>query len=105
MFDCESPVYTVGHLFMGASIKDHPLYNRMRQLPPAEVWTWVLGHTPIENADPKLRREAFRRIANHITSGKAERAKYGFNSDTNGEIARALEWAFQAGGNASAKKS
>jgi hypothetical protein len=29
--------------------------------------------------------------------GREERTKYGFNSDTNGEIARAMEWAFRAG--------
>ena len=42
-------------------------------------------------------RKRFARVAKHITVGKAERTKYGFNSDTNGEIARAMEWAFQAG--------
>lgn len=65
---------------MAGSIKDHPFYNRMRQLPPAEVSGWVLGEISIENADVKLRREAFRRIAKHITDTKAERTNYGFNS-------------------------
>jgi hypothetical protein len=39
-----------------------------------------------------------------FTQGKTERAKYGFNSDTNGEIARAMEWAFQAGVNSREKR-
>ena len=82
---------------MAGSIKDHPLYIRMKQLPPQEVAAWLLGKTPIERADDTLRTDAFRRIAKHITAGKAERKKHGFNSDTNGEIARAMEWAFQAG--------
>ena len=79
------------------SIKDHPFYIRMKQLPPDEVATWVLGETPVEQAEKPKRTEAFRRVAKHITAGKAERAKYGFNSDSNGQIARAMEWAFQAG--------
>ena len=79
------------------SIKDHPLYIRMKQLPPEEVAAWVLGETTVEEAEAKERKEAFRRIAKHITAGKPERTKYGFNSDTNGEIARAMEWAFKAG--------
>lgn len=82
---------------MPKSIKDHPFYIRMKQLPPEEVATWVLGETPVEQAEKPKRVEAFRRVAKHITSGKAERAKYGFNSDTNGQITRAMEWAFQAG--------
>jgi hypothetical protein len=82
---------------MTGSIKDHPLYIRMKQLPPQEVAAWVLGDVPIETADGPLRKEAFRRVAKKITSGRTERSKYGFNSDTNGEIARAMEWAFQAG--------
>ncbi len=82
---------------MVGSIKDHPFYERMKQLPPQEVANWVLGETPLERADTSLRREAFRRVAKAITMGKAERTKYGFNSDTNGEIARAMEWAFQSG--------
>jgi hypothetical protein len=85
------------HAMALLSIKDHPFYVRMKQLPPQEVAGWVLGTTPIQGADPALRKSAFRRVAKHITGGKAERAKYGFNSDTNGEIARAMEWAFQAG--------
>ncbi len=88
---------------MVLSIKDHPFYIRLKQLPPREVAAWVLGETPIEAAEPKLRKDAFRRVAKNITSGKAERSKYGFNSDTNGEIARAMEWAFQAGQKASRK--
>lgn len=82
---------------MTISIKDHPFYIRMKQLPPQEVADWVLGGTPINQAEAALRKAAFRRVAKHITSGKAERAKYGFNSDTNGQIGRAMEWAFQAG--------
>ncbi|KQV54641.1 hypothetical protein [Caulobacter sp. Root342] len=82
---------------MTFSIKDHPFYVRMKQLPPQEVAAWVLGEAPVEKAEAKLRKEAFRRVAKHITAGKAERSKHGFNSDTNGEIARAMEWAFQAG--------
>ena len=73
------------------------MYVRMKQLPPQEVAQWILGPTAVESAAPGLRKEAFRRVAKHITTGKAERTKYGFNSDTNGEIARAMEWAFQAG--------
>ena len=79
------------------SIRDHPLYVRMQQLPPLEVAAWVLGDAPIHEVPKAKRVEAFRRVAKHITTGKAERSKYGFNSDTNGEIARAMEWAFQAG--------
>lgn len=79
------------------SIKDHPLYIRMKQLPPEEVAAWVLGEVPVEEAVKAMRKEAFRRVAKHITAGKAERSKYGFNSDTNGEIARAMEWAFLSG--------
>lgn len=86
------------------SIKDHPFYIRMKQLPPDEVAEWVLGETPIEVAEKDARKQAFRRIAKHITFGKAERTKYGFNSDTNGEITRAMEWAFQAGIRASKSK-
>jgi hypothetical protein len=86
---------------MVMNIKDHPLYARMSQLPAQEVATWVLGSLPVEGAAKDERSAAFRRIAKHITAGKAERSKYGFNSDTNGEIARALEWAFQAGKRAS----
>lgn len=78
-------------------IKDHPLYVRMKQLPPQEVASWVLGDMPVEDVDKNKRKEAFRRVAKNITSGKIERARYGFNSDSNGEIARAMEWAFQAG--------
>jgi hypothetical protein len=81
---------------MTFSIKDHLFYARMKQLPPQEVAAWVLGEPPMEKAEAKLRK-AFRRVAKHITAGKAERSKHGFNSDTNGEIARAMEWAFQAG--------
>lgn len=90
---------------MTFSIKDHPFYIRMKQLPPQQIAAWVLGETPVEQAEPKLRKEAFRRVAKKITSGKAERSKYGFNSDTNGEIARAMEWAFQAGLKAGRAKS
>lgn len=79
------------------SIKDHPLYIRMKQLPPKEVAAWVLGDAPVEQAEAKERKAAFRRVAKHIMGGRAERTKYGFNSDTNGEIARAMEWAFKAG--------
>lgn len=79
------------------SIKDYPLYVRMKQLPPKEVAEWILGNTPVEKAEAKNRKAAFRRIAKHIMGGRAERTKYGFNSDTNGEIARAMEWAFKAG--------
>jgi len=43
------------------SIKDHPLYIRMKQLPPDEVATWVLGETPVEQAEKLKRAEAFRR--------------------------------------------
>lgn len=82
---------------MVCSIKDHPFYLRMKQLPPHEVAEWVLGTMPVEQADKSLRKEAFRLVAKHITAGRTERTKYGFNSDTNGEIARAMEWAFQAG--------
>lgn len=84
------------------SIKDHPFYIRMKQLPPEEIAELVLGIVPVEQADMTKRKEAFRRVAKHITAGKAERAKYGFNSDTNGEITRAMEWAFQAGKKAQA---
>ena len=76
---------------MVGSIKDHPFYIRMKQLPPQEVAAWVLGDIPVEKADGRLRKEVFRRVAKKITSGKAERSKYGFNSDTNGEIARAMD--------------
>ncbi len=79
------------------SIKDHPFYIRMKQLPAEEVAAWVLGELSIEKADANNRKAAFRRIAKHITAGKAERSKYGFNSDTTGEIARAMEWEFKAG--------
>lgn len=85
------------------NIKDHPLYVRMKQLPLTEVAAWVLGAEPIEEATKPKRAEAFRRVAKHITGGKAERSKYGFNSDTNGQIARAMEWAFQAGRQTSGK--
>ena len=53
------------------------------QLPPAQVAEWVLGEIPVEEADKTKRKDAFRRVAKHITAGKAERSKYGFNSDTN----------------------
>lgn len=79
------------------SIKDHPFYARMRQIPPQEVATWVLGDEAVDAATKEKRGAAFRRIAKQITAGRAERSKHGFNSDTNGEIARAMEWAFQAG--------
>jgi len=79
------------------SIKDHPFYIRMKQLAPQEVAAWVLGETQVEDAEAKDRKAAFRRVAKHIMGGRAERTKYGFNSDTNGEIARAMEWAFKAG--------
>ena len=79
------------------SIKDHPLYVRIRQLPPDELASWVLGETPLERAGSKERKLAFRQVAKRIMTGRAERTKYGFNSDTNGEIARAMEWAFIAG--------
>ncbi len=87
---------------MAGSIK-HPFYVRMQQLPPQEVAQWVLGGTPIEQAGAGSRKDAFRRVAKHITAGRAERSKYGFNSDTNGEIARAMEWAFHAGRKAARK--
>lgn len=79
------------------SIKDHPFYIRIKQLPPNEVAKRVLGDEAVEDASKEERRAAFRRVAKHITSGKAERAKYGFNSDTNGQIMRAMEWAFRSG--------
>jgi len=82
---------------MSLSIKDHPFYPRLAALPPAQVATWVLGATPIEAAEAPMRKDAFRCVAKRITGGRAERSKYGYNSDTNGEIARAMEWAFQAG--------
>lgn len=82
---------------MAFSIKDHPFYPRLKALPPHEVAAWVLGETPVERAQATQRKEAFRCVAKRITGGRAERTKYGFNSDTNGEIARAMEWAFQAG--------
>ncbi len=86
------------------SIKDHPFYPRLKQLPPKEVAGWILGDTPVEEAEAATRKEAFRRVAKHITTGRAERTKFGFNSDTNGEIARAMEWAFQAGRKSAARK-
>lgn len=94
-----------GEQMYGRGIKDHPFYVRMKQLPPEEVAAWILGDEQIEQVDKGRRREAFRRIAKHITNGKAERTKYGFNSDTNGEIARAMEWAFQAGAKAAGRSS
>ena len=51
----------------------------------------------MEATDKARRRDIFRRVAKHIMTGRAERTRYGFNSETNGEIARAMEWAFQAG--------
>jgi hypothetical protein len=80
-----------------SSIKDHPFYIRMKQLSPNEVAAWVLDDTPVEKAEADKRNAAFRRVAKHIMAGRAERTRYGFNSDTNGQIARAMEWAFQAG--------
>lgn len=88
---------------MGYSIKDHPFYQRMKVVSAAQAASWILGDIPVENADKAKRKEAFRRVAKSITSGKSERAKHGFNSDTNGEIARAMEWALQAGLKAGAK--
>ena len=85
------------------SIKDHPFYERLRQATPQEAASWVLGDTTIEEAEAKDRKAAFRSVAKKITAGKAERSKYGFNSDTNGEIARAMEWAFKAGQKTSGK--
>ncbi len=82
---------------MNRNIKDHPFYPRLAVVPPAEAASWVLGATPIEEAGKKDRMAAFRRIAKRIMGGREERTKYGFNSDANGEIARAMEWAFQAG--------
>lgn len=82
---------------MVGSIRDHPFYVRLKQLHPKDVALSALGKIPIEDAEPRQRKEAFRQVAKNITKGKTERAKYGFNSDTNGEIARAMEWAFQAG--------
>ena len=35
---------------MTFSIKDHPFYIRMKQLPPQEIAAWVLGETPVEQA-------------------------------------------------------
>lgn len=84
------------------SIKDHPLYIRMKQLPPEEVAALILGEMQVQKVDRTRRKDAFRKIAKHITGARAERTKYGFNSDTNGEIARAMEWAFQAGTKAAA---
>jgi penicillin V acylase-like amidase (Ntn superfamily) len=86
-----------GEYLIMLSIKDHPFYQRLRQLPPKEVAAWVLGETTIEEALAADRKAAFRLIAKHIMAGRAERTKFGFNSDTNGEIARAMEWAFRAG--------
>ncbi|MFD3190095.1 hypothetical protein ACFMPD_07440 [Sedimentitalea sp. HM32M-2] len=85
------------------SIKDHPFYERLGQATPQEAASWVIGDTPIEEAEAKDRKAAFRSVAKKITAGKAERSKYGFNSDTNGEIARAMEWAFKAGMNVGKK--
>ncbi|PVM93623.1 hypothetical protein [Caulobacter endophyticus] len=62
---------------MTFSIKDHPFCIREKPLPPQEIAAWVLGETLVEQAKPKLRKEAFRRVAKKITSGKAERSKYG----------------------------
>lgn len=81
----------------GDSVKKHPFYARMQYISPAEIASSVLGNVPIEHADKLLRKDAFRRVAKDITRGKAERAKYGFTFDANGQIARAMEWAFQAG--------
>lgn len=82
---------------MNRSIKVPPFYPRLAVVQPAEAASWVLGATPIEEAEKKDRMAAFRGIAKRIMGGRDERTKYGFNSDTNGEIARAMEWAFQAG--------
>lgn len=82
---------------MNRSIKDHPFYPRLVVVPAAEAASWVLGAIPIEEANKKDRMAAFRCIGKRIMGGREERTKYGFNSDTNGEIARAMEWAFQAG--------
>ena len=86
------------------SIKDHPFYERLRQLSPKEVAAWILGDVPVEDADTSQRKAAFRSIAKHITTGRAERTKFGFNSDTNGEIARAMEWAYKAGQRSTKRK-
>lgn len=79
------------------SIKDHPHYVRMKHVAPQEVASWVLGDTRVEDADAKDRKAAFRRVAKRIMTTRAERKKRGFTSDTNGEIARAMAWAFKEG--------
>lgn len=48
-------------------------------------------------AAAKDRKVAFRPIAKHIIGGRAERTKYGCNTDTNGEFARAMERTFKSG--------
>ena len=70
---------------------------------PRKSRVGCLGISRSNQADARLRKDAFRQVAKRITGGKAERSKYGFNSDTNGEIARAMEWAFKAGQRAARK--
>lgn len=80
-------------------ISDHPMYPRMRAVSPKEAASWIIADKDIETVDKSERKKAFKEIGRKIISGRAERKKYGFNSDSAGEIARALEWAFKAGQN------
>ena len=80
-------------------ISDHPMYPRMRTVPAEEAASWVIADKNIATVDKSERKKAFKEIGRNIISGRSERKKYGFNSDSASEIARALEWTFKAGQN------
>ncbi|MET2832286.1 hypothetical protein [Mesorhizobium shangrilense] len=81
---------------MVVSMKDHPFYERMRTVPLNEAAS-MISTTPVDRAPKDLRRRIFREFARLLLVNRAERKKYGFNSDSGGEIVRGLEQAYQAG--------
>jgi hypothetical protein len=81
---------------MKTSIKDHPLYLRMKAVPLDQAATFVTD-TSVHEADKETRKLIFREFGRLVIGKHKERKQYGFNSDAGGEIARGLEKAFQAG--------
>ncbi len=81
---------------MMGRMQDHPLYQRLRTVSLKEC-SLLTTSAPLERADREARNQIFKEFARILISGRNERSKYGFSSNTAGEVSRALEQAFQAG--------
>lgn len=81
---------------MSYSIKDHPFYPRMRQLSCGKL-VEIHGLELPENLSKAERLKLFKKLVGEIRARHKERTSFGFKSDLNAELARAMEWAFQGG--------